>query len=144
MCSTPAPPLTAWVAASIWSGTGDVKTAPGQAASSIPRPTNPPCIGSWPEPPPEITPTLPGRGASRRTTMFGDSTRTRSPCASATPASASSTSRSGELISFFIATPPELLAQLLARQDAPSGWRRLHHQVVGDNRVVDEVGDGGA
>ena len=41
MCSTPAPPLTARVAASIWSGVGDVKTCPGQAASSIPLPTKP-------------------------------------------------------------------------------------------------------
>src|SRR5258707_148040 len=48
MWSTPAPPFTAWVAASIWSGTGEVNTAPGQAASSMPRPTNPPCMGSWP------------------------------------------------------------------------------------------------
>ena len=75
MWSTPAPPSTALVAASIWSGTGDVKTAPGQAASSMPMPTNPPCIGSWPEPPPEMIPTLPAFGASLRTTMFGSSTR---------------------------------------------------------------------
>ena len=38
MCTTPAPPLTALVAASIWSGTGEVKTSPGQAASSMPEP----------------------------------------------------------------------------------------------------------
>src|SRR6266404_2583122 len=48
MCNTPAPPLTARVASSIWSGTGEVKTAPGQAASSIPRPTKPPCSGHEP------------------------------------------------------------------------------------------------
>ena len=39
---------------------------PAQAASSIPIPTNPPCSGSWPEPPPEISPTLPATGASPR------------------------------------------------------------------------------
>ena len=38
MCTTPAPPSTAFVAASIWSGTGEVNTSPGQAASSMPRP----------------------------------------------------------------------------------------------------------
>ncbi len=62
----PAPPSTALAASYIWSGVGEVKTAPGQAASSIPRPTNPPCIGSWPEPPPEITATFPWTGASAR------------------------------------------------------------------------------
>src|SRR5580700_9660253 len=51
MWMTPAPPFTALVAASIWSGTGDVNTSPGQAASSMPLPTNPPCSGSCPEPP---------------------------------------------------------------------------------------------
>ena len=60
MCSTPAPPLTAWVAASTWSGVGEVKTGPGAAASSIPAPTKPPCSGSWPLPPPETSATLPG------------------------------------------------------------------------------------
>ena len=38
MCSTPAPPSTPLVAASIWSGTGEVKTSPAQAASSMPEP----------------------------------------------------------------------------------------------------------
>jgi hypothetical protein len=71
MCSTPAPPSTALVASSIWSGVGEVNTSPGQAASSMPRPTNPPCIGSWPEPPPEMIPTLPWTGASARITMAG-------------------------------------------------------------------------
>src|SRR5687767_254723 len=103
MCSTPAPPSTALVAAGIWSGTGDVKTAPGQAASSMPRPTKPPCIGSCPEPPPEMIPTFPLRGASARTTTFGSMTRRRSPCAATMPASASSTTASGALMSFFIA-----------------------------------------
>src|SRR3954464_12801182 len=52
MGSPPAPPLTAFVASSIWSGVGEVNTSPGQAASSIPGPTKPPCIASWPRPPP--------------------------------------------------------------------------------------------
>src|ERR671931_501439 len=52
MCTTPAPPSTALVAASIWSGTGEVNTSPGQAASSIPSPTKPACSGSCPFPPP--------------------------------------------------------------------------------------------
>ena len=64
MCRTPAPPSTALVAAMIWSGTGDVKISPAQAASSMPGPTKPVCSGSWPEPPPEIRPTLPRTGAS--------------------------------------------------------------------------------
>ena len=41
MCTTPAPPSTALVAARIWSGTGEVKTSPGQAASSMPEPDEP-------------------------------------------------------------------------------------------------------
>jgi hypothetical protein len=69
MCTTPAPPSTAFVAASIWSGTGEVNTSPGQAASSMPSPTNPPCSGSWPEPPPETSATLPCTGAPARTTI---------------------------------------------------------------------------
>src|SRR4051812_48290660 len=71
MCSTPAPPSTALVAASIWSGVGEVKTSPGQAASSMPMPTNPPCIGSCPEPPPDTIPTFPWTGASARTMNGG-------------------------------------------------------------------------
>src|SRR4051795_2418117 len=59
MCTMPAPPSTAVPAAAIWSGTGVVKTAPQQAASSMPRPTKPPCIGSRPPPPPPPQPPLP-------------------------------------------------------------------------------------
>src|SRR5438067_9824018 len=103
MCTTPAPPSTALVAASIWSGTGDVNTSPGQAASSIPRPTKPPCSGSWPDPPPETRPTFPATGASfRSTTWFSKSTRTRSECAAPRPASDSLTTSSGALTNFFI------------------------------------------
>ena len=39
---TPAPQSTAAVAAAIWSGTGEVKISPAQAASSMPAPTKPP------------------------------------------------------------------------------------------------------
>src|SRR6478735_454124 len=100
MCTTPAPPSTAVVAASIWSGTGDVNTAPGQAASSIPRPTNPPCMGSWPAPPPETMATLPCLGASARTTICAArSTRRMSPWATASPARDSGTAFSGSFSS---------------------------------------------
>src|ERR671914_192777 len=68
MWSTPAPPSTALVASSIWSGVGEVNTSPGHAASSMPRPTKPPCIGSWPEPPPGTKPTLPPPRAAARPT----------------------------------------------------------------------------
>ncbi len=107
MWITPAPPLTAFVAASIWSGVGEVKTSPGHAASSIPCPTNPPCIGSWPEPPPETSATLPCTGASARTMKFGSyETRTRSACACSMPSNSSRTTFCGSLISFFIALLP--------------------------------------
>src|SRR4029450_3693533 len=59
MWTTPAPPSTAFVAASIWSGTGEVNTSPGHAASSMPSPTNPPCSGSWAQPPPRARATIP-------------------------------------------------------------------------------------
>src|ERR1700746_3940133 len=62
MCTTPAPPSTAFVAASIWSGTGEVKTSPGHAASSIPAPTKPSCIRSAPEAPARDDRHLAGRG----------------------------------------------------------------------------------
>ena len=66
MCSTPAPPSTVVVAASIWSGVGEVNIWPAQAASSIPKPTKPPCIGSWPDPPPEMMATLPASFGAER------------------------------------------------------------------------------
>src|SRR6185312_3047628 len=101
MWSTPAPPSTALVAAAIWSGTGEVKIAPAHAASSMPLPTNPPCRGSWPDPPPDTRPTLPDTGASARiTSWFSMSTRTRPACAVAMPASASGTTVSGSLMNF--------------------------------------------
>src|SRR5919197_4566632 len=122
MCTTPLPASTALVAASICSGTGEVKTSPGHAASSMPTPTNPPCMGSWPDPPPETMPTLPWTGASART-MYGGSklTRTRSACAAAVPSRASRRTSSGALMSFFMS----------ARLARP-------------RQVVDEAADGAA
>src|SRR5436190_15361582 len=109
MWRTPAPPLTAFVASIIWSGVGEVKTSPGQAASSIPGPTNPPCMGSCPEPPPDTIPTFPSTGASARTTNGGSyETRRRSPYASSTPSSDSRTTASGALINFFTVTSPRI------------------------------------
>src|SRR6266540_6168450 len=104
MWRTPAPPSTARVAASIWSGTGEVKTFPAQAASSMPRPTKPPWSGSWPEPPPDTRATLPRRGPpARRTTLLAASILTTSGWALARPARLSGTMSSTRLRSFFIA-----------------------------------------
>jgi hypothetical protein len=104
MNSTPAPLSTAAAARTIWSGTGDVNTSPGQAAESIPGPTNPPCSGSCPEPPPEIRATFPATGASRRTiTRFSTST-VSSGWAAAIPRRASVTTVSGTLINIFMGT----------------------------------------
>jgi hypothetical protein len=46
----PAPRPQPLVAAGIWSGTVEVNTSPGHAASSMPYPTKPPCNGSCPDP----------------------------------------------------------------------------------------------
>src|SRR5215211_2759895 len=152
MWSTPAPPSTAFVAASIWSGTGEVNTSPGQAASSIPSPTKPPCSGSWPEPPPDTSATLPCRGASLRTTICASgSTRRMSPCAAARPASDSLTTRSGSLSSFlmdWVAVAMRILS--LDGRDAARGAgiggrdggldRRLDAPWRGQ-RVVDDDGE---
>src|SRR6478609_5341639 len=107
MCTTPAPELTASVAGRIWSGVGEVNTAPGTAASSMPRPTYPPCSGSCPLPPPEASPTFPATGASLRTMYFGSGKIvTRSACASPNPSTDSSTTALGSLMSFFMAVLP--------------------------------------
>src|SRR4029453_7092828 len=60
MNSTPASGSRAVAAATIWSGVGEVKICPGQAASSMPCPTNPACRGSCPLPPPAVHPPFPG------------------------------------------------------------------------------------
>src|SRR6266487_423972 len=158
MWTTPAPPSTAFVAASIWSGTGEVKTSPGQAASSMPAPTKPPCIGSWPEPPPEMIATLPV-GASLRTTIwFSKSTRTRSGWAAARPARDSLTMSAGALMNFFITCVATAIWAPLAGGDGVAGGGavglgdgfldrahdlpRRRHPVVGEDceRRADQVG----
>src|SRR3954453_14495396 len=126
MCTTPAPPSTAFVAASIWSGTGEVNTSPGHAASSIPAPTKPPWSGSCPDPPPETSPTLPATGASLRTTICASALYvSTSPCAAASPASDSLTTASGSLTSFFIVFTAIAIASLsllsVRRRDAVGG-----------------------
>src|SRR3954451_20286104 len=150
MCTTPAPPSTACVATSIWSGTGEVNTAPGQAASSMPRPTKPPCSGSWPEPPPETSATFPCRGASARTTICAEaSTRRMSPCAAARPASDSLTICSGSLSSLRIDwVTVAMIAASVRDRDAVLGGdggldRPLDLARLGEE-VVDERGQAGA
>src|SRR5271163_818807 len=124
MCSTPAPPSTALVATCIWSGVGEVNTSPGQAASSMPGPTKPPCMGSCPDPPPDTRPTLPATGASALTMTAGSvRTLSRSPCASATPCSASLTTSAGSLISFFIFRASCALLELAATSAGRTGHR---------------------
>ena len=105
MCTTPAPPDTAFVAARIWSGTGEVNTSPATAASSMPTPTKPSCSGSCPEPPPETRPTLPCTGASPRTTIRWSTSTRSSGWAAASPRSASLTTSAGALMSFFTGAP---------------------------------------
>src|SRR4030095_3877427 len=106
MNSTPAPVSTASAASSIWSGVGEVKTWPGQAASSIPRPTKPACSGSCPEPPPEISATLPGFKDRRRTNLRSGPRSRISACAAAKPSRLSSSTVSAPVISFFINALP--------------------------------------
>src|SRR5436190_1587265 len=120
---TPAPPSTAFVAASIWSGTGDVKTSPGHAASSMPTPTKPPWSGSCPEPPPEMRATLPATGTPlRRTSWFSKSIVTRSGCAAPSPESDSLTRSSGLFRNFFTGGAITLM---MAPLEVSVGGRRL-------------------
>src|SRR5690348_9705930 len=127
MCSTPAPASTALVAARIWSGTGEVNTSPGQAASSIPYPTYPPCSGSCPDPPPETRLTLPGVGPPARVMYRSEWFTDSDGCAAATPASASASTSSGALMSFFMTCVP------LSGSDAD----RLGRGVGGGRRGLD-------
>ena len=113
MNSTPAPQSTACAAATIWSGVGEVKTWPGQAASSMPTPTKPACSGSWPEPPPEISATLPARVGVARVTKVGSKwTLTRSPCAAPKPRSASVSTSSTRLTASSCSAPPVVVGRL--------------------------------
>src|SRR6516225_8724779 len=102
MKSRPAPVSTASAAAIIWSGVGEVKTWPGQAASSMPTPTKPACSGSCPDPPPEISATLPGTSSARRTKRPSPPSVTMSPCAAMKPSRLSVRRVEGSLISFFM------------------------------------------
>src|SRR5947209_16963319 len=109
MKRTPAPVSTASAASIIWSGVGEVKIWPGQAASSMPRPTKPACSGSCPEPPPEISATLPGFNARRRTNLCSAPRATMSACAAAKPSRLSVSRSSTALMSFFMSVSLESL-----------------------------------
>src|SRR5215470_5884505 len=109
MNNTPPPVSAASAAARIRSGVGEVKTCPGQAASSMPGPTNPPCSGSWPEPPPDTRATLPGLRCRRSTKGAVSPSRTMSECAAQKPARLSLTTSSTALISFFMRPSPVML-----------------------------------
>jgi hypothetical protein len=62
-------PIPAAAKAGILKTVGDGKLGMVETfAVSIPRPTNPACMGSCPLPPPETIPTLPAIGASVRIT----------------------------------------------------------------------------
>src|SRR6516225_1426375 len=106
MNNTPALPLTAAAASTIWSGVGEVKICPGQAASSMPRPTNPACNGSWPEPPPEINATLFAFSERRRTNLRSAPRATMSAWAAAKPSKLSDSMVSTELTNFFTMSLP--------------------------------------
>src|SRR5207245_461545 len=71
--------------------------------SSMPRPTNPACSGSCPEPPPDISATLPEVSLRRRTNLSSAPSETISACAAAKPARLSASTCSGTLMSFFMA-----------------------------------------
>src|SRR5712692_3405441 len=134
MWTTPAPPSTAFVAASICPGTGDVNTSPGAAASSMPSPTNPPCRGSCPDPPPEIKATLPFLGESLRTMIwFVTSYRSRSGWAAASPFKDSLTTSAGSLRNLRIwPVSTAILVFLLSVKDLAGG--RARGVVVADRR----------
>src|SRR5208282_100652 len=102
MKSVPSLPPTAVAASTIWSGVGEVKTCPGQAASSIPVPTKPICSGSCPLPPPEIKATLFKLGEQRHTNLRSGPRATTSECAAAKPSRLSARKSSTELMNFFM------------------------------------------
>src|SRR5699024_5959283 len=120
MCSTPAPPSAALVAAWIGSGVGEVNTAPGTAASSMPTPTNPACNGSCPLPPPLTSPTFPEIAPpARETNRVSGSWLmvTRSACAVTNPATLSATTWWGSLINFFMTAPSHTSPAARAEND---------------------------
>src|SRR6201993_1036252 len=124
MNNTPPPVSTASAAARMRSGVGEVKTWPGQAASSMPCPTNPECSGSWPEPPPDKRATLPGVRWRRNTNGAVSPMRTMSACAAQNPARLSLTTSSTALISFFMAPSSCLVASASAFLDQPCNFLR--------------------
>src|SRR4030095_4287052 len=91
---------------------GEVNTWPGQAASSIPTPTNPVCRGSWPDPPPEISATLAGFGLLRMTKSGSMCTATSWAWAAPNPSMPSYTRSLGRLVNFFIAARVWVLGRL--------------------------------
>src|SRR5262249_24652540 len=106
----------------------------------MPWPTKPLCSGSWPEPPPEISATLPGFSARRRTNLYSSPSVTISECAAQNPSRLSRTTVSGALISFFMRTPPRL-SVVVARQ-ARKATRKIRQHLV-DRAVllgISEVG----
>ncbi len=69
----------------------------------MPAPTKPACSGSWPEPPPEISATLPAVVGFARVTKVGSRcTLTMSPWAAPKPRSASVSTSSTRLTNFFM------------------------------------------
>src|SRR5688572_15442471 len=142
MKRTPPPVSTASAAASIWSGVGEVKTWPGHAASSMPRPTKPACNGSWPEPPPEMRPTLPRLRSRRRTNLRSSPNATMSLCAAAKPSRLSPSSVSVPLMSFFMVVLPLFFSVVLAAgpaRDQPGDARRHVAQHLLQLRVLRRV-----
>ena len=84
------------MAARISLGDGEVNTAPGTAASSIPAPTKPACMGSCPAPPPETSLTRESsEPRSARTTAWVPGTRSTPGFARTNPSTASLTKVSG-------------------------------------------------
>src|SRR5712672_3446662 len=131
MKRTPAPVSTASAASIIWSGVGEVKTWPGQAASSMPRPTKPACNGSCPEPPPEIRATLPDFNVRRRTNLRSGPSSRMSAWAAAKPSRLSSSTVSAPLISFFINAllMVHLLVRINPSADALGVARELRRKI---------------
>src|SRR5262245_49628042 len=68
----------------------------------MPCPTSPACNGSWPDPPPEISTTLPDFGRRRRTKRCSSSSAKMSECAATSPSRLSVSTVSTLLINFFI------------------------------------------
>src|SRR6266481_3256467 len=124
MNRTPPPVSAASAAARMRSGVGEVKTWPGQAASSMPCPTKPVCSGSCPEPPPDTSATLPGLRCRRCTNGACSPRRTMSECAARNPARLSLTTFSAALISFFILPSPFAIALASGILDQPCDFLR--------------------